>query len=104
MTTLSLIRQRQQNSVRINLHVNVTVGHAYLGRKKDVCSSAVVSGTWWGRTGTKWDSDATVQVKVGGFVTHTAKQIYYDDAKDEEVVLIIVGEGSATLTLVDEAK
>jgi quercetin dioxygenase-like cupin family protein len=64
----------------------------------------VVSGTWWVGTGNKWDKDATVPVKAGGFVTHFAKQVHYDGAKDEEAVLIIVGEGPATLTLVDEAK
>jgi len=64
----------------------------------------VVSGTWWVGTGNKWDKNATVPVKAGGFVTHTAKQVHYDGAKDEEAVLIIVGEGPATLTRVDEAK
>lgn len=64
----------------------------------------VVSGTWWVGTGNKWDKNATVPVKAGGFVRHFAKQVHYDGAKDEEVVLIIVGEGPATLTLVEEAK
>ncbi len=64
----------------------------------------VVSGTWWVGTGNKWDKNATVPVKAGGFVTHFAKQVHYDGAKDEEVGLIIVGEGPATLTLVEEAK
>jgi hypothetical protein len=43
-------------------------------------------------------------LKAGSFVTHTGKQVHYDGAKDEEVVLIIVGEGPATNTLVEEAK
>ena len=64
----------------------------------------VVSGTWWVGTGNKWDKDATVPLKAGSFVTHTAKQVHYDGAKDEEAVLLIVGEGPGTLTLVDEAK
>lgn len=64
----------------------------------------VVSGTWWVGTGNKWDKNATVPVKACGFVTHFAKQVHYDGAKDEEVVLIIVGEGPATLSLVEEAK
>src|SRR5712664_3647256 len=53
----------------------------------------VVSGTWWVGTGNKWDKDATVPLKAGSFVTHTGKQVHYDGAKDEEVVLIIVGGG-----------
>ena len=64
----------------------------------------VVKGTWWVGTGNKWDKDATVPLKAGSFVTHFAKQVHYDGAKDEEAWLIIVGEGPATLTLVDEAK
>ena len=43
-------------------------------------------------------------MKAGGFVTHFGKQVHYDGAKDEEAWLIIVGEGPATLTLVEEAK
>jgi quercetin dioxygenase-like cupin family protein len=64
----------------------------------------VVSGTWWVGTGNKWDKDATVPLKAGSFVTHFGKQVHYDGAKDEEAVLIIVGDGPATLTLVEEAK
>ena len=64
----------------------------------------VISGTWWVGTGNKWDKNATVPVKTGGFVTHFGKQVHFDGAKDEEAVLMIVGEGPATLTLVEEAK
>jgi hypothetical protein len=41
---------------------------------------------------------------TGSFVTHFAKQVHWDGAKDEEAWLIIVGEGPATLTRVEEAK
>jgi quercetin dioxygenase-like cupin family protein len=64
----------------------------------------VIKGTWYVGTGNKWDKDATVAVKAGGAVTHFGKQVHYDGAKDEEVVLIITGEGPATLIRVDEAK
>jgi hypothetical protein len=56
----------------------------------------VVQGTWYVGTGNKWDKDATIGVKAGGAVTHFAKQVHYDGAKDEEVVVIITGEGPAT--------
>ena len=49
-----------------------------------------------GSTGNKWDKDATVSVKAGSFVTHTAKQIHYDGAKDGDVILEIVGMGPET--------
>jgi hypothetical protein len=56
----------------------------------------VISGTWWVGTGDKFDPDNTVPLPAGSFVTHYAKQVHYDGAKDEETVLEIVGEGPAT--------
>jgi hypothetical protein len=58
----------------------------------------VISGTWWVGTGTKYDPDSTVPVPTGSYVKHVGKQIHYDGAKDEDVVLEIVGEGPATST------
>jgi hypothetical protein len=56
----------------------------------------VISGTWWVGTGNKYEPENTVAVPAGSFVTHYAKQVHYDGAKDEETVLEIVGEGPAT--------
>ena len=58
----------------------------------------VLSGTWWVGTGPKFDPESTVPIPAGSFVTHFAKQIHYDGAKDEEAVIQIVGEGPATAT------
>jgi hypothetical protein len=58
----------------------------------------VLSGTWWVGTGPKYDPDNTVPLPAGSFVTHFAKQVHYDGAKDEETILEIVGEGPATST------
>ena len=58
----------------------------------------VISGTWWVGTGPKYDPPSTKPVPAGSFVTHYAKQIHYDGAKDEPVVLEIVGMGPATST------
>jgi quercetin dioxygenase-like cupin family protein len=58
----------------------------------------VLSGTWWVGTGTKFDPDQTVPMPAGSFVTHFAKGIHYDGAKDETAILEIVGEGPATAT------
>lgn len=58
----------------------------------------VLSGTWWVGTGTKFDPDATVAMPAGSYVTHFAKQVHYDGAKDVPAVLEIVGEGPATAT------
>ena len=61
----------------------------------------VIKGTWYVGTGNKWDKDATIPVKAGGAVTHFGKEIHYDGAKDEEVIVIITGEGPANTTFVD---
>jgi hypothetical protein len=58
----------------------------------------VISGTWWVGTGPKYDPPSTKPIPAGSFVTHYAKQIHYDGAKDEPVVLEIVGMGPATST------
>jgi quercetin dioxygenase-like cupin family protein len=64
----------------------------------------VIKGTWYVGTGNKWDKDATIPVKAGGAVTHFGKEVHYDGAKDEEVVVLITGEGPGTSTQVEEAK
>ena len=58
----------------------------------------VIKGTWWVGTGTKFDPASTVPMPAGTVVTHFGKQIHYDGAKDEDAILLIVGEGPATLT------
>src|ERR1043166_4880341 len=58
----------------------------------------VISGTWWVNTGPKYDPAGFKPITAGSFVTHYAKQIHYDGAKDEECVLQIVGMGPATST------
>ncbi len=53
----------------------------------------VVSGTWWVGTGEKFSTETTTPLPAGTSVTHFAHQWHYDGAKDEPVVLEIVGEG-----------
>ncbi len=64
----------------------------------------VIKGTWYVGTGNKWDRDATIPVKAGGAVTHFGKEVHYDGAKDEEVIVLITGEGPGTNTQVEIAK
>jgi quercetin dioxygenase-like cupin family protein len=64
----------------------------------------VLKGTWWVGTGTKFDPNATVPMPAGSFVTHFGKQVHWDGAKDEDAVLLIMGEGPATATEVTEEK
>jgi len=62
----------------------------------------VLKGTWWVGAGPKWDRDATTPVPAGSFVVHHPKQIHYDGAKDEEVMLQIAGVGPSATIPVDE--
>jgi hypothetical protein len=62
----------------------------------------VIQGTWWVGTGTKFDPANTVPMPAGTFVTHFGKQVHWDGAKDEDAVLLIVGEGPATSTPAEE--
>ena len=62
----------------------------------------VLSGTWWVNTGPKYDPDGMKPVPAGSFVTHFAKEVHYDGAKDAECILEIVGIGPATSTSVTQ--
>ena len=53
----------------------------------------VISGTWYTGTGDTFDPSTTVGLKPGTFMKHPAKGHHYDGAKDEEVVLQIIGYG-----------
>ena len=58
--------------------------------------SAVVKGTWWVGSGPKFDPANTTPMPTGSFITHFGKQVHWDGVKDEEAVLLIMGEGPAT--------
>ncbi|WP_375414778.1 cupin domain-containing protein [uncultured Bradyrhizobium sp.] len=62
----------------------------------------VLQGTWWVATGPKFDPAITVPMPAGSFVTHFGKQVHWDGAKDEDAMLLIVGEGPATSTDAEE--
>ena len=62
----------------------------------------VLQGTWWVGSGPKFDPANTTAMPAGSFVTHFAKQVHWDGAKDEDAVLLIMGEGPATSTVAEE--
>jgi quercetin dioxygenase-like cupin family protein len=66
----------------------------------------VLEGTWWVGTGNKFDPDnLTVPMKAGTFVTHFANGVHWDGAKNnEDATIVLIGEGPATNTRVEEAK
>ena len=62
----------------------------------------VLLGIWWVGSGPKFDLANTTPMPAGSFVTHFAKQVHWDGAKDEDTVLLIMGEGPATSTGAEE--
>jgi quercetin dioxygenase-like cupin family protein len=60
----------------------------------------VVSGTWYTGEGDDFDPDKTVPLKQGSFMLHPGKAHHFDGAKDEEVIVQIIGMGPSATTLV----
>ena len=58
----------------------------------------VIKGTWYTGEGDVFDPAKTVPVKTGGFMLHPAGFHHYDGAKDEEVIVQIIGMGPVQTT------
>jgi quercetin dioxygenase-like cupin family protein len=56
----------------------------------------VVSGTWWVSSSDHYDPKTTYPLPAGSFATDMKEKIHWDGAKDETVILELVGEGPAT--------
>ena len=63
----------------------------------------VISGTWYMGEGDTFEPSRTVPLKAGSYAMHPAKAHHYDGAKDEQVILQIVGDGPSGTTLVNPA-
>jgi len=64
--------------------------------------AVVLKGTWYTGTDADWDPAKTVGLPTGSFMKHPAGAVHFDGAKDEEVIVQIVGYGpSSTTTVVD---
>jgi quercetin dioxygenase-like cupin family protein len=55
--------------------------------------AVVLEGTWYTGTGDVFDPSKTVPLKPGSYMMHPAGAHHFDGAKDEEVILQIVGYG-----------
>ena len=53
----------------------------------------VIKGTWYTGTGDTFNPDSAVGLKPGTYMKHPAKALHFDGAKDEEVILQIIGYG-----------
>jgi quercetin dioxygenase-like cupin family protein len=60
--------------------------------------ATVLKGTWYTGEGKVWDPGKTVPLKPGSFMKHPAGTYHYDGAKDEEVILQLMGMGPSTTT------
>ena len=63
----------------------------------------VIAGTWWLGAGDTFDPKKAVPVKAGSYVKQPAGTHHFDGAKDEEVVLQIIGVGPGGTTFVHPA-
>jgi quercetin dioxygenase-like cupin family protein len=64
----------------------------------------VLQGTWYTGEGDAFEPDKTVPLKAGSFMLHPGKAHHYDGAKDEEVIVQIIGMGPSGTTLVNPAQ
>jgi quercetin dioxygenase-like cupin family protein len=67
----------------------------------------VIKGTWYVATGPsadKYNPDAMTPVKAGTFIYEPANGHHYDMAKDEEVIVEILGMGPVTTTSLEPGR
>jgi quercetin dioxygenase-like cupin family protein len=60
--------------------------------------ATVIKGTWYTGEGEVFDPGKTVPLKPGSFMKHPAGTYHYDGAKDEEVIVQLMGMGPSTTT------
>jgi quercetin dioxygenase-like cupin family protein len=62
--------------------------------------ATVIEGTWYTGTGDRFAPGETVPIPAGSYMLHPAGEVHYDGAREEEVIVQIVGYGpSSTVRL-----
>jgi quercetin dioxygenase-like cupin family protein len=61
--------------------------------------AVVLKGTWYTGTGDTFDPEKTVGLKPGSFMKHPGGGHHFDGAKDEEVILQLMGVGPSGTTM-----
>jgi hypothetical protein len=64
----------------------------------------VIKGTWYTGEGDVFEPAKTAPVKTGGFMLHPAGFHHYDGARDEEVIVQIIGMGPVQTTNTEAKK
>jgi quercetin dioxygenase-like cupin family protein len=62
--------------------------------------ATVIKGTWYTGEGETFSPEKTVGLKPGSFMKHPANTRHYDGAKNEEVILQLIGMGPSSTTRV----
>lgn len=60
--------------------------------------ATVLKGTWYTGSGDTFEPDKTVPLKPGSFMKHPPGVHHYDGAKDEDVILQLIGMGPSATT------
>jgi quercetin dioxygenase-like cupin family protein len=60
--------------------------------------ATVIKGTWYTGSGDEFAPDKTVPLKPGSFMKHPAGAHHFDGAKDEEVIVQLMGMGPSSTT------
>jgi quercetin dioxygenase-like cupin family protein len=60
--------------------------------------AVVLKGTWYTGSGDEFDPDKTVGLKPGSSMKHPAGTHHFDGAKEEEVIVQIIGIGPTSTT------
>lgn len=55
--------------------------------------AVVLQGTWWTGTGDEFAPEKTVPLRAGSYMMHPAGEHHFDGAKDEDVILQLIGYG-----------
>ena len=60
--------------------------------------AVVLKGTWYTGSGDEFAPDKTVGLKPGSYMKHPAGTHHFDGAKEEEVIVQIIGIGPTSTT------
>jgi hypothetical protein len=66
--------------------------------------ATVLKGTWYTGAGDEFAPNKTVALKPGSFMKHPKGAHHFDGAKDEEVIIQLVGMGPSKTTRIDPSK
>ncbi|UCD67941.1 MAG: cupin domain-containing protein [Betaproteobacteria bacterium] len=62
---------------------------------------AVIQGTWFAGTDTRFDPVNTTAIRQGGYMLHPAGGVHFDGAKEEPAIVQITGTGPNKTTFLD---